>query len=63
MKIKVQIKNIYGTETVYPACPLAVKFTHLTGTKTLTADKLRVIQQMGVEIEVIAPSITLAGVR
>jgi len=63
MKIRVQIRNVYGIETVYPACPLAVKFTHLTGTKTLTADKLRVIQQMGVEIEVVAPTITFAGVR
>ena len=39
--IKVQIRNVYGNETVYPACPDAVKFAALCGTKTLTVEKLQ----------------------
>ena len=56
--IKVQIKSVYGTETVYPACPDAVTFAGIAGTRTLTADTLRRIAALGYTIEVVAPRVT-----
>jgi hypothetical protein len=55
--IKVQIKNVYGNETVYPACPDAVTFAAIAGTKTLTPDTLRLIARLGYEIQVEAPRV------
>jgi hypothetical protein len=58
--IKVQIKNVYGNETVYPACPNAVRFAKLAGTRTLTTDALRLIAGLGYEIAVEAPTVRIA---
>lgn len=55
--IKVQIRNVYGNETVYPACPAAVTFAAIAGTKTLTADTLRLVERLGYTIEVDAPRV------
>lgn len=50
MKILITLKDIYGKETVYPACEKAELFCQLAGTKTLTAAMLRSIQALGFEI-------------
>jgi len=34
--IIVRIKDVYGTQTVYPVCELAIGLAALAGTKTLT---------------------------
>lgn len=52
MKITVRIKNVYGIETVYPACPAAELFARIAGTKTLTSHALRDIQALGYQIDV-----------
>lgn len=52
MKIQIEIKNIYGNETVYPACDKAKLFAKLAGTKTLTHAALCNIEQLGYEIEI-----------
>lgn len=57
MKIQIEIKNVYGTETVYPVCRHAKFLTAMAGTKTLTADKLRLIAANGYEIEVVPTAI------
>ena len=57
--VKVQIKNVYGNETVYPACPDAVTFAAIAGTRTLTADTLRRIAALGYEIHVVAPRVSV----
>jgi hypothetical protein len=57
MTIQIEIKNVYGTETVYPVCRHAKFLAAMAGTKTLTADKLRLIAANGYEIEVVPASI------
>lgn len=57
MTITVQVRSVYGQETVYPACPLSAFFAALAGTKTLTADSLRLIRAQGISIKVEALSL------
>lgn len=60
-KITVQIRTVYGNETIYPACPKAVLFARIAGTKTLTTETLRLIRSLGYEIEVEAPRVSFAA--
>lgn len=59
--IKVSIRNVYGNETIYPACPNAVTFAAIAGTKTLTSDTLGLIERLGYSIEVETPRIRRAA--
>ena len=45
--ITVQIRTVYGVDTIYPACPTSAFFAALAGTRTLTAEKLRLIRAAG----------------
>jgi hypothetical protein len=47
VEITVTVKNVYGTDTVYPVCDKAKLFCQLTGRKTLTANDLAVISKLG----------------
>jgi hypothetical protein len=58
-QITVEVKNVYGNETVYPVCGTAKFFAQLAGTKSLTRDMLRAIKAMGFEITVQAPAVQL----
>lgn len=53
MKIQVQIKQVYGNETIYPVCDIAKKFAVLLGTKTLTHKAIKDIKDLGYSVEVI----------
>ena len=55
MKIIVEVKSVYGVETVYPVCEKAKLFAKMLGTKTLTHDALCHIEQLGFLIEQAAP--------
>ena len=55
MKIAVKVKNIYGNEVIYPACPQSALLAELAGTKTLTTQAIALIKKMGYEIEVFNP--------
>lgn len=61
MTIKVQIKSVYGRDTVYPACSDAARFAAIAGTKTLSDGVLRLIRDLGYEIAVVHPTVTIAG--
>lgn len=50
--ITVQIKTIYGTEKIYPACPKAETFCKLIGQKTLTDIDIKRIKELGFEVQV-----------
>jgi hypothetical protein len=49
-EIDVEVRNIYGVTTHYPACPAAEVFARLAGTKTLTAHALRDIKALGFQV-------------
>jgi hypothetical protein len=59
MQIIVQIKTNYGNEAIYPVCKMAEGFAAIAGTKTLTRQTLRMIKNMGFEIEIQSPKISL----
>jgi hypothetical protein len=51
MKIQIEVKEVYGNKTVYPACETSKAFAALAGTKTLTHAALCIIERMGYLIE------------
>lgn len=58
--IKVQVRELYGSLVVYPACERAQLFARIAGTKTLTTETLRTIEAIGFTIEIEQPRITRA---
>lgn len=61
--ITVQIRQIYGNETVYPACPQSAFFCALARTKTITPDMMRLIMAQGYAVAVEAPTFSFADPR
>lgn len=57
MELKVQIKNIYGNESIYPACDQSKLFAKLSGTKTLTRAAINTIKELGYNITVMQQSL------
>ena len=51
-EIRVVVKNVYGTDKVYPYCMKARNFAEIAGTKTLTRDTLRLIKLLGYQLRV-----------
>ena len=57
--LKVTVKNVYGTETVYPACDAARLLCQLTGRKTFTHADIKTLGMLGYTFHVIQqPSAT-----
>jgi len=52
----VEIKNVYGVQTVYPVCDQAKFFAALAGTKTLTGPAIKLIRQAGYSITPVVPA-------
>lgn len=51
MFITVRIKNIYGNDLIYPVDENAQRFAQLTGKKTFSKWDLRLIRELGYEVE------------
>jgi hypothetical protein len=63
MKIQVEIRNVYGIETVYPICDHARFLADMAGTKTFTQDKIRLMLANGYEIDCVSRAVgRLVGV-
>ena len=61
MHITVSVRNVYGNETLYPACKTSLFFCHLAETKTITGDMMRLIRAQGYDVQVEAPTIRFAA--
>lgn len=61
MRIIVEVRTVYGNETIYPVCPQAQRFARIAGTKTLTRKNLETIVEMGVAIETRQPAMIPFG--
>jgi hypothetical protein len=48
----VEIKNVYGTERIYPICENAKRFAMLTNTKTFNRAIISIIKQIGIQVEI-----------
>lgn len=51
--IKIEVRNVYGNETIYPHCEAAKSFANIAGTKTLTIHTLRNVAALGFSIAVV----------
>jgi len=49
-QITVQVRDVYGTEKVYPICDSAMQFASIAGTTTLTKRVLKCIETLGYDI-------------
>ena len=52
MDITVEVKNVYGTDRIYPICSKAQLFTRLTNTKTLSTWDITRIKELGYTVNV-----------
>ena len=59
LKIKVQIKHVYGNETIYPVCEKAKIFAQMVNQRTLTRRDIQYIKQLGYAVEVVMAPVTL----
>lgn len=59
MTITIEIRDIYGIRTVYPACDKSRLLARLAGTKTITRHALETIRALGYTVEVKQPEITV----
>ena len=57
MKITIEVKTVYGNQTIYPFCDNAKLFARLANTKTLTKDSLDTIKKLGYAIEIKQPEL------
>jgi hypothetical protein len=55
--VLVEVRNVYGNETIYPACDNAKQFCAIAGTKTLPQHLLKNIKALGFDVR-LAPQIT-----
>ena len=55
--VKVQVKNVYGVERIYPVNNTAIFLTSLTRKKTLDRDEIEVIKKLGYLVQVVADQI------
>jgi hypothetical protein len=59
--LMVTVRNVYGVETVYPACDTSRLLCRLTGRKTFTHADIRTLQEIGYTFDVSStPSATAA---
>lgn len=52
MKIEVELKSVYGNETIYPRCDMASQFSRIARTTTLPRRVLESILVLGYSIDV-----------
>jgi hypothetical protein len=45
--IRIEIRNVYGNETIYPANDVAATFARIAGTKTLKTETLKLARSLG----------------
>ena len=51
--IQVEIKRVYGVDTIYPYCDKAKLFARLARTKTLTVPVVKLIKELGYTVHVV----------
>lgn len=51
-RILIALKDVYGTQTIYPVCEAAKTFAAIAGTKTITRAVLDKIVALGYLVEI-----------
>lgn len=57
MEITVRIKNVYGTDLIYPACNTSQAIARISGRKTLKRYDIEILKGIGWTIKVEAPAL------
>ena len=57
--IKIEQRDQYGAPVFHPLCDQAQLFARIAKTKTLTLDALHMIKQLGYQVEVKQPTVTI----
>ena len=52
MNITVRVKNNFGNRAIYPVSSDAQTFCELAGTKTLTDETIRLVKELGYEVQI-----------
>lgn len=52
MNILVDVRNVYGNESIYPVCEKSKLFASLAGTKTLTKYAIEKIKALGYVVSI-----------
>jgi hypothetical protein len=55
--LKLQIKTVYGIVKAYPLCEQSRLLAKIAGTKTLTAENLKHIQNLGFAFECVSDTL------
>ena len=63
MEIRVEVRSVYGVETVYPVCAKAKAFAAIAGQKTLTVATLRQVRALGYSIVLTSALCEAMGAR
>jgi hypothetical protein len=50
--IKVEVKQVYGVERIYPACDISKKLNNLMMSKTFNRNDIETIKSLGYKVEV-----------
>lgn len=50
--ITVEVRNVYGRETIYPVCADGKVFARMVKQSTLTRQDIEMIRQLGYNVEV-----------
>jgi hypothetical protein len=53
MTIQIEVRNVYGNETIYPANETAKTFAAIAGTKTLKSETLKLAKSLGYKVELV----------
>lgn len=61
--VMIDVRNVYGNTTIYPANEAAKLFAKIAGTKTLTNATLALAEQLGFSIEEASPAKTKYGMK
>ena len=50
--IKIEVRDVYGRQKIYPICENAKRFARIAGTTTLTFATLKLIEELGYTWEI-----------
>ena len=59
MIAQVEIREVYGTKTIYPLNEQAQLLAQIAGTKTLTAQTVKLAKLLGFHFEIVQPITTI----
>lgn len=47
MELSIEVKNVYGKETIYPKCEKGLLLAQFKGQKTFTESDIKTLKQLG----------------